>query len=101
MQKVLGLPNARELIKSMEASKTESLCERADLNFGIPQVSVLRPLLFTLYVTPLGGMISGYDIPLHLYIDAAVCFPYIRELYCGTEWFTVISGLCPLMDVYE
>ena len=42
---------------------------RSDLSFGVPQRSVLGPLLFTLYTTPLSSLISGHAIPHHLYAD--------------------------------
>ena len=47
----------------------DCLSSKANLTFGVPQVSVLGPLLFTLYTTPLSRMISGHAIPHHLYAD--------------------------------
>ena len=39
------------------------------LSFGVPHASVLGPLLFTLYTTPLSSLILGHAIPHHLYAD--------------------------------
>ena len=45
------------------------LSSRSDLSCGVPQGSLLGPLRFTLYTTPLSSLLSGHAISHHLYAD--------------------------------
>jgi hypothetical protein len=46
-----------------------SISARSILEYGVPQGSVLEPLLFTLYTYPLGNVIGHYNISYQFYAD--------------------------------
>jgi hypothetical protein len=49
------------------------------LKFGVPQGSILGPLLFTMYTTPLSQLILKYDVDFHFYADDTQLYLPIDE----------------------
>ena len=56
-------------LRSQAVSINDSISAFSTLSCGVPQGSVLGPLLLTLYTTPLGSVISKNSLKYHLYAD--------------------------------
>ena len=67
--------SALQWIKSYLSDRSQSVLingetsETLNLKWGVPQGSVLGPILFTIYTTPLANVIRKHGIEFHLYAD--------------------------------
>ena len=93
------LTNRSQHVRIGSSNSLPSICD-----FGVPQGSVLGPVLFTLYVSPIADVISTFGINHHQYADDTQLYialdpqdPDINALSQCTEavchWFQS-NGLC-------
>ena len=67
--------------RSQRIKLDNCMSSRSDLSFGVPRETVLGPLLFTLYTTPLSSLISRHAIPHHLYTEDSQLYVSVSSGY--------------------
>ena len=77
--------NALKWIESYLTGRTQSVCidghysDKHVLKCGVPQGSVLGPILFTMYTQAIGDIVRKYEMSYHLYADDTQIYVVFKQ----------------------
>ena len=82
------LSNRKQCIRVQDSTSAPKLLE-----YGVPQGSVLGPLLFTLYTLPLADVISQHHLEHHLYADDTQIYIAFRQSSTACDLQTAMNTI--------
>ena len=90
---------ALDWIKSYLSSRTQSVkignhnSKSVPLLFGVPQGSVIGPILFIIYLSPLGDICRKYGLSFHIYADDTQLYISFRPIDSRKVLFSTSGDL--------
>ena len=93
MEESIGLSGtALEWMRSYLCGRSQSVVindvtsEAQELKYGVPQGSVLGPIIFTIYTSPIGRIARRYNLEIHLYADDTQLYIYFKMKTPASQW---------------
>ena len=74
-----------------------SISDEIELNIGVQQRSILGPLLYLIYITPLSRLIRNHDVMNHGYADDVQLYKFFLR-NCQTSLYNAISKVNGCID---
>lgn len=70
------------------------------LNCGVPQGSVIGPILYVLYTSPLGDIMARHDMSFHMYADDTQLYCTFKSSIVGDHAFAQMKLEACVRDIY-